>query len=688
MKPLFANLIPENWLHAIGAALFHSLWIGVILSVVTALFLSLSRKSSSALRYKLLVGCLLLFVIGVASSFVYELNNVAVVAAPVKVVDVVQAQPATVSPAVDADQFGFRIDGIKGLWDTYSVQIVMVWFLIICAKSIHLWVGLSGIAFLKKNQAFDAGKFWELKTIEIGHKLGMSKAIKLVQSGIAKVPMVVGHFKPVILLPLGLINGLSIAEVEAILAHELAHVKRRDYLVNLVQNLLEIVFFFNPAVLWISKLIRTEREHCCDDLALQCVGDKKNYVNALLYCQEFQANSPAYAMALTGGKNQLLNRVKRMLFDTRTSLNRIEKAVLTIALASVFVGSAAFTKVHSAIATGSLGNISFFQDKPQKQQDTTPSKKGKAKPKPKTISKSVTKEHHVVTENGVVIQDLSSQLAVEDQSRYVADSLNYIKHNELFSENQAKYAETQARYLENQANYKKHSQLFKEDQKRYDENNANFKKAQEEYNRQQLRYSGEQQQYEVKQKIYDQRQKIREADKRISDSLRRNINRNIERTEVYRLDSAKRKLAQFSRSRTPQMPLGHDAPATPASPLVPARNNLNRQERTNQPAAPATPARPGSSTSSTSSTSENSTRESITVTDSDLDGKSFSDMVNRQLVKDGIIKSANSLSYRLDGSSFVVNGKKLDAETHQKYKVKYLKKTGTALVYNYEVHSK
>ncbi|MEE1943989.1 M56 family metallopeptidase [Pedobacter sp. KR3-3] len=659
MKSLFVNLIPENWLHAIGAALFHSLWIGVVLSVITALLLSVSRKSSSAMRYKLLVGCLLLFVAGVGASFVYELGNEATksaipVATQANAQPIVVQQGAAMVPA--GNQFDFKIHNLMDLWNAYSAQIVLIWFLIICAKSIHLWVGLSGIAFLKKNQTFDAGKFWEVKVIEIGHKLGMSKAIKLVQSGIAKVPMVVGHFKPVILLPLGLINGLSIAEVEAILAHELAHVKRRDYLVNLLQNLLEIVFFFNPAVLWMSKLIRTEREHCCDDLALQCVGDKKNYVNALLYCQEFQAGAPGYAMALTGGKNQLLDRVKRMLFDTRSSLNKMEKAILAMALVTVFICSAAFTQVHTAMAAGSLNNLGLFQDKPKKQQDTAQNKKNNAKAKAKPTSKTVIKQREVVTENGVVVKDETREVNAADKSRYIADSLSYERHKALYKQNQL-------------------------------QNNAEYKKAQEDAKKQQQYYEREQQRYDRSQKLYDQRartqseierkaadieRKRAEIDKQMADSYR---TQNTNRNRNLRLDSARRKLSPLAKPLpTPRTPL------TPATPLTPLQGNLDVPAAVNPPATPVAPK---------TSTKVGRTTESISVTDGgDMSGKEFSDQVNREMLKDGIIKTTNNLSYRLDGTSFVVNGHAIDAETHQKYKAKYLKKPGTALVYNYEVRSK
>jgi bla regulator protein BlaR1 len=114
--------------------------------------------------------------------------------------------------------------------------------------------------------------------------------------------------------------------------HELAHIKRRDYLVNLLQSLMEIVFFFNPAVLWVSQLIKAERENCCDDLALAQSSDKVSYVRALLSCEEYQQSVPAYAMAFPGGKGSLFDRVKRIAGNRNHSLNLFEKTVLAICL--------------------------------------------------------------------------------------------------------------------------------------------------------------------------------------------------------------------------------------------------------------------------------------------------------------------------------------------------------------------
>ncbi|WP_317169490.1 M56 family metallopeptidase [Mucilaginibacter humi] len=156
--------------------------------------------------------------------------------------------------------------------------------------------------------------------------------MSLLESGLTKAPMVIGNLKPVILMPIGLLTALTTAEVEAILVHELAHIKRRDYLVNLLQSLMEIVFFFNPAVLWVSQLIKAERENCCDDLAPAQSSDKVSYVRALLSCEEYQQSVPAYVMAFPGGNGSLFDRVKRIAGNRNHSLNLLEKTMLAICL--------------------------------------------------------------------------------------------------------------------------------------------------------------------------------------------------------------------------------------------------------------------------------------------------------------------------------------------------------------------
>ena len=399
MEFKFINLLPENWLHALCVTLFHSLWMGVVLSLLVSLVVIGTRNQTAALRYKLLVAALSMFVVATGFTFYLHLFD-AIGQIPVQSTGAVSLAEGYVQGS-ESTSSGLmqQIGKLMNLWNAYASQIVMVWLTVVCIKGIQLTVGLHAVNYLKTRQTFDAGLFWEDKVVELCGRLGINKSIRIVQSGLAKVPMVAGHFKPVILLPLGLLSGLSVPEVEAIISHELAHVKRRDYLVNVLQNLVEIVFFFNPAVIWVSKLIKEERENCCDDLALRSTGDKQHYIKALLSCQEFQHNGYRYAMAATGRKNQLLNRVRRMAFQKSNTLNQVEKTVLTVVLISALVISAAFKGITTP-------------DRTSKKTDAfsisaidTPKVKGKKKvtlKKQRLVSKQIsstrvqsTKEEHI-----------------------------------------------------------------------------------------------------------------------------------------------------------------------------------------------------------------------------------------------------------------------------------------------------
>src|SRR4029079_1809460 len=103
-------------------------------------------------------------------------------------------------------------------------------------------------------------------------RLGVKRAVKVLQSVLIQTPVVVGFFRPTILLPLCVATGLPESQLELILAHELAHIRRHDYVVNLLQTLVETLFFYHPAVWWLSRQIRNERENCCDDIVMANVG--------------------------------------------------------------------------------------------------------------------------------------------------------------------------------------------------------------------------------------------------------------------------------------------------------------------------------------------------------------------------------------------------------------------------------
>ncbi|MEO6630246.1 MAG: M56 family metallopeptidase, partial [Mucilaginibacter sp.] len=288
------SLLSSQLIKALGNTLMHSLWQGVLLAVVGGLIVVFTKKQSAAVRYNLLISALLLFTCGVVITFLGQLQSlqnarpVFVNASNLTVVNVpVVQQQGPVFFAGDVAKPGIGAMLIDNL-NEHSNTIVLIWFLIICAKSIKLAAGVYEVHQLKNTKIKALDKYWTDRLAQLSAQLKIKQVIGIVESGIAKVPMVIGHFTPLILIPVGFINALSVDEVEAILVHELAHIRRRDYLVNLLQSFMEIVFFFNPAVIWISQLIKAERENCCDDIALEQAGSKFGYIQALLSCQEYQ----------------------------------------------------------------------------------------------------------------------------------------------------------------------------------------------------------------------------------------------------------------------------------------------------------------------------------------------------------------------------------------------------------------
>jgi len=121
-------------------------------------------------------------------------------------------------------------------------------------------------------------------------------------------------------------------QIEAILLHELAHIRRKDYGINLVQAFAETIFFFNPGVLWLSSLIKEERENCCDDIAIAATEDKINFVQALVTFDEFNRNNCTLAVGFGSTKNHLLQRAKRIIHNSDKSLNKVEKTFLATSL--------------------------------------------------------------------------------------------------------------------------------------------------------------------------------------------------------------------------------------------------------------------------------------------------------------------------------------------------------------------
>lgn len=212
-----------------------------------------------------------------------------------------------------AGVFFCAIRPIVGLWTQWRLQ--------------H--VGLSAVA--EQTQRL---------MIELARRMKVSPAVRVAESALVTVPMVVGYLRPIILLPASVMIGMTPDQLESLLAHELAHIRRHDWIVNAAQVVIETLMFYHPAIWWLSKRIRFERELCCDDLALAVIGDKATYGRMLLALEELRHQAPTIALAATGG--ELVQRIRRLL-PTVASAERAGRGWLagTLVLgclAAVFIG--------------------------------------------------------------------------------------------------------------------------------------------------------------------------------------------------------------------------------------------------------------------------------------------------------------------------------------------------------------
>jgi GWxTD domain-containing protein len=203
------------------------------------------------------------------------------------------------------------------------------WLLGVLAFHLRALAGWIAARRLRRSGVCCAAAEWTARLERLGARIRLSQPVALFESSLADAPLVIGYLRPVILMPVGLLAGLPAAQVEAILAHELAHISRQDYIVNLVQTFVEGLLFYHPAVWWISHVIRTERENCCDDVAVAVSGDAQQYAAALAALEQNRFAAHELALAATGGS--LVKRIRRILESPERS--RVGFAPLASAIA-------------------------------------------------------------------------------------------------------------------------------------------------------------------------------------------------------------------------------------------------------------------------------------------------------------------------------------------------------------------
>ncbi len=324
MTTLFQTLFSDRLSDAIGWTLLHSLWQGACLAVPVWLLLNRPTRFSARIRYVIsMLALATMFVMACGTfGFVYSaksaipvteaasvVTSAAYAQAPVYTID--DAAPSTPTFYGQMQQLSYRL---ITQFEAYLPIVVMGWIMGLLVLTIRLTGGLLYIRRLRREQQYVVSDQWQSAVQKLANVMGLQRPIQVVESARVQIPAAIGYFKPLILLPIGTCTGLSPQQVEAVLAHELAHIVRNDYWFNIFQTIMESIFFFHPVVWWLSAMARQEREHCCDDIAVQVSGSTLVYAQALTTL-EVRKQAPRLSLAIHGHghRGSLLNRIQRLL---------------------------------------------------------------------------------------------------------------------------------------------------------------------------------------------------------------------------------------------------------------------------------------------------------------------------------------------------------------------------------------
>lgn len=336
------NIFSEELVSALGWSLLHSLWQGALIALILGVALLFLQKKSSNLRYTLSISAIVLTLFSFLGTFAYLYSEaLAHSASYQRTILVFTQRPDSLGGYENIIATATENQGILAVFLDYFNHhlpiIVVVWLLGVLVLSLRFLGGIAYLQRLRHYQNQPLSRYWQEKMEDIARQVQVKKSVQLLESALIKVPMVVGYMKPLILLPIGTVNALSQAEVEAILAHELAHIRRHDYLVNLIQSIIDVLFFYHPAVWWMSSTVRGERENCCDDLALSVTGNSLIIAKALANLEAIRLSTPQLSLAFVGQKNQLLNRISRLLGQPMKKRNNFTEGIIAILIIIVFL---------------------------------------------------------------------------------------------------------------------------------------------------------------------------------------------------------------------------------------------------------------------------------------------------------------------------------------------------------------
>ena len=328
---------PQNLIDVLGWTVFHAIWQGAIIGLVFYFLLTAQCFKSSKARFNAAWATLFMQLLSSVTTFFYiqstfQNNLDSSVNQAVSIQNNIY-----LSGTESISQQTSLLEKLLNLPNQYIDWISWVWLIGVSLMSLRLLGGFSYLFWLNKVSnsplPIEMNLFLEQKRKEAGLKRIMGKLSSHIQS-----PIVFGHFKPILLFPVALLSKLTPEQVEAVIIHELAHVKRNDYILNIFQIFIEVIFYFHPVTWWLTSIIKREREHICDDEAAgKELNQKLSYAKALLIIQENDAISSIGSLAFAKKPSEMYLRIKRILEPSK-NVNFMEKTTLGILVLGLALG--------------------------------------------------------------------------------------------------------------------------------------------------------------------------------------------------------------------------------------------------------------------------------------------------------------------------------------------------------------
>ena len=366
------------YVQRIGWVLLQSLWQGAAIAALLAVMLAMLRSRGPRVRYTLCCLAMAALAIAPLATFFINIGSTARTPSPsmpphvsTLIVEREAALPAATFPRADsAVSTGLNIfpssptlaipqlakaplsQRVLAILSSWIPWLVPLWVIGVLALSLWNLITWCLVQRLASSHTLPVDAALQQLALRLASRLGLTHLVRLAQSPAVNSPVVIGMFKPLILFPISILTELPFAQLEALIAHELAHVLRHDYLVNLLQIATETLLFYHPATWWISSRIRAEREHCCDDLAISVTQDRTAYVCALAHVAGVRM--PSLTPAASGGV--LLPRLRRVLGMSTTPADNSSRSLAGVVVSVlcligvVVIGSRMRTSaVHAAI---------------------------------------------------------------------------------------------------------------------------------------------------------------------------------------------------------------------------------------------------------------------------------------------------------------------------------------------------